>query len=110
MDQSDHPISEHLSLEGLVASALGELERLKFSRRSRDRYRAVWEHLVEFSHQRKPRDGFSSDLTVRFVKECGGDKPGDEPSEGWRRHIVFGVKVLEEFAHRGRIERGVTET
>ena len=49
MDQSNHPISENLPLGRLVTDALGELERLGYSRRSRDRYRAIWEHLIEFS-------------------------------------------------------------
>ena len=36
MDQSNHPISENLPLGRLVMDALGELERLGYSRRSRD--------------------------------------------------------------------------
>ena len=48
MDQSNHSISENLPLGRLVANALGELERLEYSRRSRGRYRVIWEHLIEF--------------------------------------------------------------
>src|SRR5438876_9741019 len=33
----------------------------------------------------------------------------DKPGEGWRRHMVWGVKVLADFAQNGRIEREVTE-
>src|SRR5260370_38890688 len=29
--------------------------------------------------------------------------------QGWRRHIVFALKVLEDFAHDGHIERTVTD-
>ena len=33
----------------------------------------------------------------------------DTPGEGWRRHLVWGVKVLADFAQHGRIERAFTE-
>ena len=109
MDQSNHPISENLPLGRLVMDALGELERLGYSRRSRDRYRVIWEHFIEFSRQRKLGDEFSADLAARFVEEYrAGDKQAHKPGEGWRRHIVFGVKALEEFAQHGRIERAFT--
>jgi hypothetical protein len=95
----------------LVENALGELERLEYSRRSRDRYRAIWTYLIEFSHQRKLGDEFSADLAACFVEEYRmGDEEVDKPGEGWRRHIVLGVKALENFAHHGRIERAVTDT
>lgn len=111
MDQSNHPISENLPLGRLVMNALGELGRLEYSRRSRDRYRAIWEHFIEFSRQRKLGDEFSADLAARFVEEYrGGDKQAHKSGEEWRRHIVFGVKALEEFAHHGRIERARTDT
>ena len=75
MDQSNRPISENLPLGRLVENALGELERLGYSRRSRDRYRAIWEHFIEFSRQRKLGDEFSGDLAACFVKEY---RMGDE--------------------------------
>ena len=110
MDQSKHPILENLPLGRLVMDALGELERLEYSRRSRDRYRAIWEHFIEFSRQRKLGDEFSADLAARFVEEYRmGDEEVDKPGEGWRRHIVFGVKALADFAHHSRIERAVTD-
>ena len=48
MEQSTFPISRNVSLERLVNGALGEIERLGYSRRSRNRYRTTWEHLIEF--------------------------------------------------------------
>ena len=33
----------------------------------------------------------------------------DKPGEGWRRHMVWGVKVLADFAKSGHIERAFTE-
>ena len=53
MDQTNCPISENLPLGRLVADALGEIERLGYSRRSRNRYRAIWEHLIEFSDRER---------------------------------------------------------
>jgi site-specific recombinase XerD len=111
MDQSNHLlVSGNLPLERLVGNALGEFERSGYSRRSLDRYRAIWRHLIEFSRQKKLGDEFSGNLAARFVEEYRtGDEEVDKPGEGWRRHIVFGVKVLEDFAHHGRIERAVTD-
>ena len=77
MDQSNYSISENLPLGRLVMDALGELERLGYSRRSRDRYRAIWEHFIEFSRQRKLGDEFSADLAARFVEEYRAEQ---EPS------------------------------
>ncbi len=111
MDQFKRLVSENLPLGRLVENALGELERLEYSRRSRDRYRAIWEHFIEFSRQRKLGDEFSGDLAARFVEEYrAGDKEAHKPGEGWRRHIVLGVKALADFAQHGRIEPARTDT
>ena len=105
MEQSNCPISGNLPLERLVANALGEIEQLGYSRRSRDRYRAIWRHFIEFSRRKKLGDEFSGNLAARFVQEYRvGDEEVDKPGEGWRRHIVFGVKALADFAQNGRIE------
>jgi hypothetical protein len=47
----EQTLSENLQLGQLVANALSEIERLGCSRRSRNRYRAIWEHLIEFSRR-----------------------------------------------------------
>ena len=84
--------------------------RLGYSRRSRNRYRAIWTHFIEFSRQNKLGDEFSGNLAARFVEEYGArNEEADKPGEGWRRHIVFGVKVLADFVHHGRIERAVAD-
>jgi site-specific recombinase XerD len=102
--------SENLQLGRLVADALGEIERLGYSKRSRNRYRAIWEHLIEFSHRKELGDEFSADLMARFLEEYRiRDEQMDEPSDGWRQHIAFEVKVLADFAKNGRIERPFTE-
>jgi site-specific recombinase XerD len=107
MDQINVPILRNLSLECLVTGALSEIERLGYSRRSRNRYRAVWDHLIEFSKRMELGDQFSGKLAARFVDES---RVVDvEPGEGWRRHMVWSVKTLMDFAENGRINRGLTE-
>ena len=110
MEQTHCPTSENLQLERLVAGARGEIERLGYSRRSRNRYRAIWEHLIEFSRHKELGDEFPADLAARFLEEYQvRDVQGDGPGEGWRRHMEFGVKVLADFAKNRRIERAFAE-
>jgi site-specific recombinase XerD len=102
--------SENLQLGRLVADALGEIEQLGYSKRSRHRYRTTWGYLIEFSHRKELGDEFSADLMARFLEEYRiRDEQMDEPSDGWRQHIAFEVKVLADFAKNGRIERPFTE-
>ena len=110
MEQSTFPISRDVSLKCLVTDALGEVKRLGYSRRSRGRYRATWEHLIEFCGRNGLGDQFSGELAVRFLEEyrITGDEH-DMSGEGWRRHIVWGGKVLADFAESGRLDRGQTE-
>src|SRR5947209_17473415 len=61
--------SENLQLGRLVADAVVEIERLGYSRRSRNRYRAIWQHLIEYSERNKLGDEFFGDLAVRFLEE-----------------------------------------
>ena len=109
MEQVSFPFMRNLALKRLVAEALVEIERLGYSRRSRNRYRAIWEHLVEFAGREDFGDAVSEELVVRFLEEyrVGDDELG--PGEGWRRHVTCGVKVLADFAGHGHIERARTE-
>jgi site-specific recombinase XerD len=110
MDQSTHQVSENMPLDRFVARALSELEKLRYSRRSLGRYRTIWRHLVAFSHETTLGDKYSADLAAQF---CSAHQMRDgerlKPSEEWRRHVVFGLKVLEGFARDGRIERTVID-
>lgn len=110
MDQSNHEASSNLQLHRLVARAEIELEKLCYSRRSLRRYRTIWRHLVTFSHQMDLGDEYSDDLAARFW-DAYQMREGErlQPSEGWRRHVVFGLKVLGDFARDGCIERTVTD-
>ena len=109
MEQTQYPTSGHLQLGRLVADALVEIERLGYSGRSRDRYRAIWEHLIEFARRKELGDEFSPDVAAHFLEEYrvrNGQVEG--PGDGWRRYVEIGVKVLADFAKNGRIERAVT--
>ena len=68
MDQGYRAVSGNVLLSRLVTNALGEIEQLGYSRRSRDRYRTIWQHLIEFAHQQHLGDELSASLATRFVK------------------------------------------
>ena len=106
MEQSNHAVPTSLALDQLVACTSGELEKLRYSRRSLRRYRTVWRHLVACARQMNLRQEDSDDRAGRF-SETYRVRDGEclEPSESWRRHVVFGLTVLGTFAREGRIER-----
>lgn len=110
MDQLNHHVANDLPLDRLVARALSELEQLGYSRRSLRRYRTIWQHLMAYSRQLKREGAYSEDLATRFV-DAYRIRDGEriKSSDGWRRHIVFGVQVLGDFARDGRIERSRTD-
>lgn len=109
MEQTQYSTSENLQLERLVAEALVEIERLGYSGRSRDRYRAIWEHFIKFACQKKLGDEFSPDLAARFLEEYRvRSEQVERRGDGWRRYVDVGIKVLADFAKDGRIERAVT--
>jgi hypothetical protein len=110
MDQFTHPVSNNVPLDRFVERALSELERLRYSRRSLRRYRTIWRNLVAFSHETNLGDEYSTDLAAR-LRDAHQMRDGErlKPSEGWRRYVVFGLKVLGDFARNGCIERTVTD-
>jgi integrase len=109
MEQPNFRNLESMPLERLVSGALGELERLGYSRRSRNRYRAVWQHLIEYCERNKLGDEFSGDLAVRFLEEHHVDEYMETPGQGWRKHMVWGVALLADLVEKGRIERAFTD-
>ena len=106
MDLSKDKNAIKLPLDRLVAGALSELEKVRYSRRSLRRYRKVWQQLVAFSHEIKLEDNYSEDLATRF-SNAYQSREGEclKPSDGWRRHVVFSLKALGDFARDGCIER-----
>jgi len=111
MDSSEHRTACKLPLDRLVAHALGELEKLRYSGRSLRRYRTVWGHLVRFAREMNLGDEYSEHLAMRFVD--AHRLQNDEHckvKEEWRRHIRLLVTVLGEFARDGRVERTRIDT
>jgi len=109
MEQPNFPNLRSLPLERLVSEALGELERLGYSRRSRNRYRAIWQRLTKYRDRNKLGDEFSGDLAVRFLEEHRAGDEMETAAQGWRKHMVWGVTVLADFAETGRIERAFAD-
>lgn len=109
MEQSNFQNVRSMPLERLVSDALGELERLGYSKRSRNRYRAVWQHLIEYSDRNKLGDEFSEHLAVRFLEEYRVGEETETADQGWRKHMVWGVALLADLAEKGRIERAFTD-
>lgn len=109
MEQINSPVSRNLPLKRLIADALVEIERLGYSRKSRNRYRATWEHLIAFAGRKDFGDAFTGELAARFLEEyrVAGEELG--PGEGWRRHMAWGVKVLADLAKDGHIDRARTD-
>jgi len=110
MDLSNQKVTNILPLKRLVTKALSHLAKLGYSRRSLRRYRTIWQRLIVFSRQNDFGNEYSEELAARFVgavrfngHACTNSK------QGWRRHVVFGVKVLGDFARDGRIERSRTD-
>lgn len=110
MDQSHHQLTQVLPLDRLVAGALAELEKLGYSSRSLRRYQTIWQHLIEFSVRENLANEYTDNLGARFIDAYRTRNDNNVNShKGWRRHIVFGVKVLGHFAFDGRIERSRTD-
>src|SRR5437016_8652833 len=110
MEQTNLAIARNLPLQRLVTDALGEIERMGYSRTSRNRYRAIWETLIEFSDRKELGDEWSGDLATRFLEENRvGDDEMERRGQSWRKHVVWGVKVLADFAETGRIERAFAD-
>jgi site-specific recombinase XerC len=110
MDSAEQQPPSIFPLDRLVAIALRELEKLRYSQRSLRRYRTVWGHFVTFARERHPEAAYSEQLATQFIDAYR--LPSDAPAQGheeWRRHIAFLVKVLGDFARDGRVERTVTD-
>lgn len=110
MDLSNQEATNKQPLKRLVTQALKQLEKLGYSERSQRRYRTIWQHLITFSRQHDCGGEYSEELAARFVDASLIQRHARTNSKcGWRRHVVFGVKVLGDFARDGRIERFRTD-
>lgn len=111
MDSLNPDGSGVLALEPLCQAAAQELLMRSYTIRTVNRYKRVWEQLADFARAQGQPAVYSRDLALRF-EEAFGLRDGEVLVEGqrWRRHLVFGVKVLDDFARTGTICRFVVET
>jgi len=95
-----------LPLDELVRHALGELEKLNYSRKTLWRYRTVWKNLVRFSAQEHLGNKYCDQLTTRFVTAFQA-RSGGRPAAGtdWQRNVARSVEVLGDFVRDRRVER-----
>ena len=99
-----------LSLDQLCSGALHELLIRGYSRRTVNRYTLVWRHLAEFAREQNLGNAYSRSLAMRF-EEVYGLREGKrlKPSERWCRHLVFALRVLDDYARTGSVMRFVVE-
>lgn len=111
MDLLNSDGSGALALEPLCQSAARELLMRSYTIRTLNRYKRVWEQLADFARAQGQPAVYSRDLALRF-EEAFGLRDGEVLKEGqrWRRHLVFGIKVLDDFARTGTISRFAVET
>lgn len=104
MDQlnSEVEVPSALPLDQLCSGALNELLIRGYSRRTVNRYTLVWRHLAEFAREQDLGNRYSRSLAMRF-EELYGLREGRrlEPAERWRRHLVFGLRILDDYARTG---------
>ena len=112
MDQlnSEVEVPSTLSLDQLCSGALHELLTRGYSRRTVNRYTLVWRHLAEFAREQNLGNKYSRCLAMRF-EEVYGLREGErlKPAERWRRHLVFGLRILDDYARTGSVVRFVVE-
>jgi len=111
MNSLNSDASSAPALEPLCQAAAHELLMRSYAIRTVNRYRRVWEQLADFARAQGQPAVYSRDLALRF-EEAFGLRDGEVLVEGqrWRRHLVFGIKVLDDFARTGTISRFAVET
>jgi integrase len=110
MDQLNSEVPEAVSLEQLCSGAEHELLMREYSRRTVNRYCMVWKHLAKFAHEQNLADEYSRDLALRF-EEAYGVRDGErlKAAEPWRRHLVFALRILDDYARTGGVVRFIVE-
>lgn len=102
----NYAVTNNLSLDELMSEALYQLQKLDYSNRMLRRYRTIWKQLILFSKQHQFDNKISEDLTRKFIDQYGVQKGQNVPSEeAWRKHVMFGIKILNNFAFYGQLER-----
>lgn len=111
MDSLNSDVPGALALDRLCAAAAQELLMRSYTTRTLNRYKRVWERLTEFANVQGCANEYSRDLALRF-EQAFGIREGEQlkKGEGWRLHLVFSLKVLDDFARTGSISRFSVET
>ena len=111
MDSLNSDGSGALALEPLCQAAAHELLMRSYAIRTVNRYMRVWEQLADFARAEGGPAVYSRDLALRF-EQAFGLRDGEVLVAGqrWRRHLVYAIKVLDDFARTGTITRFTVET
>jgi hypothetical protein len=111
MDSLNSDGSGALALEPLCQAAAHELRMRSYSIRTLNRYKRVWEQLADFARAQDLPAAYTRELVLRF-EQVYGLRDGEVLKLGqrWRRHLVYGIKVLDDFARTGTITRFTVET
>ena len=111
MDSLNSDGSGALALEPLCQAAAHELRMRSYTIRTLNRYKRVWEQLADFARAQGLPAKYTRELALRF-EQVYGLRDGEVLKLGqrWRRHLVYGIKVLDDFAHTGTITRFTVET
>jgi hypothetical protein len=100
-----------LALETLCQGAAQELLMRSYSVRTVNRYKRVWKQLADFARTQGLPAEYTRELALCF-EQAYGLRDGEVLKRGqqWRRHLVFGIKMLDDFARTGSICRFKVET
>jgi integrase len=112
MDQVNSDIETlcAVPLDQLCSGAHHEMLMLGYSRRTLNRYLLVWQHFAEFAIEQHLRNKYSRRLAIHFEEIYGLRKSSQlKPEERWSRHLIFAMKVLDDYAQNGNIVRFVVE-
>jgi hypothetical protein len=75
-----------------------------------NRYTLVWRHLAEFAREQNLGNEYSRSLAMRFEEVYGfREDKRLKPAERWRRHLVFALRILDDYARTGSVVRFVVE-
>jgi integrase len=111
MDTFNSDGSSVQALEPLCQGAAQELLMRSYTIRTINRYKRVWEQLADFARTQGQPPEYTRELALRF-EQAYGLRDGEVLKLGqrWRLHLVFGIKVLDDFACTGTICRFQVET
>jgi len=111
MDSLNSDESGALALEPLCQGAAQELLMRSYTIRTINRYKRVWEQLADFARAQGLPAEYTRELALRFEQAyCLRNGEVLKLGQQWRRHLVFGIKVLDDLVRTGTICRFVVET